>query len=166
MLGELFWSIFGAGYMAKESVKKTCKSVDDNKRKKMFKDYIVQHTDVELEKKLRAEIRIPSNYDKIWERIEEHKQRGGALSTECGWKFVGTKRLRYFDEKGRTPKDTRLETNRMETLRLLMNTYGKRSVTEADVIASKLIGSKSSPYIEYDCPEFHYRLLVGEPDID
>lgn len=125
---DLFAILAGGGY----ALAKGAQSGSDKTRLGMYHglkdEYLALNTDPALEAHLKKQIEDPACYNAVWERIEAYRR-------VRGWEPV--ERLPFFDKKGNLhPRnqydETTLHGNRNRTLGMLMQTYGKLTVFEAE----------------------------------
>ena len=131
MIDSLAWMVAGAGYLAKESIKESCRSVDSEQAKAR----INLVTDRELEARLNKEILNPNNYNAIWDKLEIHKRDGGVNSHLPSWDRIGKSRLAFFNKKGQPTLD--YQGNREYALARLMEMHSKIPYTTALFIYNK-----------------------------
>ena len=153
MIIELYIVLFAVVYLMGTSIIHGLKVIGYNKSNKIaesdqpkIEEYMNQWSDRELEEKLKGEVKIPSKYNEIWERIEKYKEDGGYWSIHCGryaasaWESVGEKRLPLFNNKYKIPKGTDLMFNYRTIVMLLMHTHDKQLGAEAYMAIRKQLG--------------------------
>lgn len=150
MLGDLFTMLAGGTYVAKkcfDEINENGKCID---AKLAMDKFIKEHTDFELEKKLKQDIENPNKFNEIYERLEEYKNNNGRyyLGFQYIWDFrlSNNTRLRLTDRDGglygRTKKEAdELYENRWVVLEMLMHTYEKMTYNQASWIASGVYGN-------------------------
>ena len=157
---DLFTILAGGAWLTKETFREVDEHGAEQYRTKLINEFIAQHSDIELERQLQAQIENPACYDEIWQRLElfkrdnpvwckerESKPEYLPNSTIClpaqpGWQDVGVQRLPFRDEYGYlTPANQRLahilSQNRTFTLIMLMETYDKMTLSRARQAANK-----------------------------
>lgn len=158
---DLFGMIAGGAWLTKEAIKENLELSGNRAQAQQVLAYIEEHTDVELEKRLREELLSPACYDSVWRRIETYKRdnplwcrqhetaawQGQYTGTEYqplfGWQDVGKKRLPFWDESASPDSAASKEaaasfnTNRGIALSLLMQTYGKTPLAIAQIEAER-----------------------------
>lgn len=138
---DLFFLIAGGAY----ATKKCFDQIGENGRniaiKNAINKYVEEHTDSELEEKLKNDIENPAKYNEIYERIEAYKQNDGKyyliFKDDWEWNSVGKLRLPVRDKHGslygRTKKESSiLYENRYAILYMLMLTYDKMTKPVAE----------------------------------
>jgi len=155
-IGDLFSILSGGAWLAKEAAKEAAEKKDDITCAERRRRFIAEHTDLELEEKLKKEIEDPREYESVWQRIEAFKRENCEFcdmhSNEherFGWAQVGTQRLAFRDKKGglygkSLYEETQLKGNRNIALYLLMQTYGKMKLSHAEAVAGRMFPLKES----------------------
>lgn len=156
---DLFSIFGGAGFLANQLVKEHKEKQMNLTRHDLIQQYIQKYTDPALEEKLRQDILDPAKYDEIWERIESYKAKGGRWYVwkrdHPAWKAVGQERFPFRTKSGLLhPRndydDCRLHGNRNKALFMLMHTYGKMTVNEAEWEALRLsVGALQSWLVKH-----------------
>lgn len=159
-VGDLFSIIGGGAWLAKEAVGEICERQDNLANAELIEAFVSEHTDSELEERLRAEILTVSSYEEIWSELEQYKRdnpvwckmhektgwqgqyTGKYYEPVFGWQDVGKKRLPFFDDKGTVrgknqQEESILSSNRNIVLQMLLETHGKMRRDIARVEAQK-----------------------------
>lgn len=159
---ELYEILFGGAWVTKELFKEAGERGVEKRRSELIKQYVAEHTDLELEERLMREVESPSKYNEVWERIENFKRENPVYCkreadkswkkkydgtygyfSRFGWQDVGYSRLEFRTSKGslygKTQReDILLEGNRNIAVYLLMQTYGKMKLSHAKTQAENM----------------------------
>lgn len=142
-VGDLFGILAGAAFVAREVGIEISERAEGEVRSKLIKEFVAEHTDVELEHKLIADVENPYKYDEVWNRLEEFKRNNPIFCKKhtsqydrFGWENVGKARLRFRDSNGtligkNQNEELALKGNRNIAVYLLMQTYGKMTENSA-----------------------------------
>lgn len=156
---DLFTILAGGAWLTKETVREIGDRGVEQHCAKLYHEFVAQHSDPELERKLNAMVENPSCYDSVWEHIErfkrdnpvwcsQHEEKGcygydgKYIEPGFGWQSVGKERIPFHDMNGSlTPRNLnysmRLSYNRLLAVSMLMQTYGKMSLVDARGAANK-----------------------------
>lgn len=161
-IGDLFSIFAGGAWLATETAKEIGERAVGEKRSRLIKAYIAEHTDPELEQRMMEDVKNPDMYDAVWERIESFKRDNPVFCDEeakkslikkydgtygytsrFGWQNVGEERLPFRTANGSLYgksqyQDLELDGNRNIAVMLLMQTYGKMKLSHAKTTAEKL----------------------------
>ncbi len=147
-VGDLFSIIGGGAWLAKEAVNEIGERQENLANAELVEAFVSEHTDLELEERLRAEILTASSYEKIWSELEQYKRdnpvwcrmheqagwrgqyTGKYYEPVFGWQDVGQKRLPFFDDAGTVrgknqQEEGILSANRNIVLQMLLEMRGK-----------------------------------------
>lgn len=142
-VGDLFGILAGGAFVAREAGIEICERAEGEARSKLIKEFVVEHTDAELEQKLTADVENPSMYNDVWKRLEEFKRDNPLFCKKhtsqydrFGWENVGKERLPFRDAKGTLigksqNEELILKSNRNIAVYLLMQTYGIMTANSA-----------------------------------
>lgn len=152
LLGEFFGSLFGVGYVGVKLMQESAERAQDKEDVELCRAFREKYTDSVLEAKLAAQVRDPSQYNSVWERIEEYKRthtrrtvwfpvelidvssrpeilekrmEGDPLYEKYfsfGWEDIGTKRIPLQDFYRSRNED---DHKYIDTMKWLMFTYEK-----------------------------------------
>ena len=152
LLGDFFGSLFGVGYLGAKLLQESAERAQDKEDTELCRAFREKYTDSALEAKLAAQVRDPSQYNAVWERIEEYKRthtrrtvwfpvelidvssRPDILEKRMdgdpfyekyfsfGWEDIGTKRISLQDFYRSRDENDR---KYIDTMKWLMFTYEK-----------------------------------------
>lgn len=159
---DFYTMLAGGAWVTKEVVKEIGNQGTMQAQDALVKKYVEEHTDLELEHQLTKMIEDPACYETVWERLEtfkrehpvwcsQHEEKGyyskcdgTYIKPSFGWQDIGEERLEFFENygtwqypyysvHGRTQNRTgRLSLNRAIALDMMMQTFGKRPLFEAE----------------------------------
>lgn len=159
---DFYTMLAGGAWVTKEVVKEIGNQGAMQAQDALVKKYVEEHTDLELERQLTKMIEDPACYETVWERLETFKREhpvwcsqreekgyyskwdGTYIKPSFGWQDIGKERLEFFENlgsynypyyslNGKTQETSRrLHYHRLVAIDMLMQTFGKRPLFEAE----------------------------------
>lgn len=147
-IGDLFGILGGGAWLAKEGVREISERTDNRNNKELIDAFVAEHTDLELEEKLKKDLLNPALHDSIWAALESYKRDNPVWCKQheksgwygeytqqfhepnFGWQDIGNKRVPLLDAKGtvrgkNAQEEGQLAANRNLVLQMLMEMNGK-----------------------------------------
>lgn len=159
-IGDLFGIFGGGAWLIKEGVREIGEQAENRAVNELINSFVVENTDLELEKKLTQELLNPESHQDIWELLEryklenpvwcrQHEKSGwyGEYTQQFhepnfGWHDIGRKRVPLLDENGtvrgkNAQEESQLAANRNLVLQMLLEMRGKMRYDIALIEARK-----------------------------